>query len=250
MLMLVVSVFAILTYGIIKGFPKDQAELIKDPNAIVINLAAILPIHLLTILAAWWLVTRGGKQPFLKTLGWSWSKNFGFWACLGVTIGMYMLAGLVIYVFGEQENELTRILKSSRTAVYITAFIAALTAPFAEEVVYRGVLYPPLERKFGVIPAIILITTIFAGIHVPQYLDYDKMHLVSSYGTIIVICALSLVLTSIRAWTKSLLPCFVIHTIFNGIQAVLLVVEPYIPNSKAPGENSQAFIHWLTILCR
>jgi hypothetical protein len=44
------------------------------------------------------------------------------------------------------------------------------------------------------------------------------------------------VLTIVRAYTHRLLPCIIIHLVFNGIQAVLLIAEPYaqkiLPASK------------------
>jgi hypothetical protein len=38
---------------------------------------------------------------------------------------------------------------------------------------------------------------------------------------------LSIALTLVRAYTRRLLPCIIIHLVFNGIQAVLLIFEPY-----------------------
>jgi hypothetical protein len=35
-------------------------------------------------------------------------------------------------------------------------------------------------------------------------------------------------LTFIRARTGRLLPCFVIHLVFNGIQSLIIVFEPYL----------------------
>jgi membrane protease YdiL (CAAX protease family) len=238
-LMVILGGVALVFYFALKGFPAGQTEILKDPFAIVINLVSIVPAHFLTILAAWVLVTGGGKRPFLQTLGWNWN-GFGVWKCVGATFGLFVIGALIIQIFGEQENDLIRILRSSREAVFVTAFIATFTAPFAEEVVYRGVLYPALRKSFGMVPAILFVTLIFAGVHFWQYYP--------SYGTILVICLLSLFLTVVRAWTQSLLPCFVIHTIFNGVQSVLLLLEPYIPKSQAPVENpAPAFVYFFNV---
>lgn len=226
---------AIAIYVSFKGAsPDNTSELIKDPNAILVNLVAIFPAHLLTLAAAWALVTRVGKQPFFKTMGWHRARYFGFWSCLGITILLLMTGGAIVHLAGEQENDLMRILQSSRAAVYLTAIMATLTAPLVEEVVYRGILYPAFERKYGMTAAIALVTFLFAVVHVPQYLDYENLGNVSSYATIAVITILSLTLTLIRAGTSSLLPCFIIHTIFNGIQSILLIAEPYLPKTLAP----------------
>jgi membrane protease YdiL (CAAX protease family) len=79
----------------------------------------------------------------------------------------------------------------------------------------------------------LIVTLLFAAIHVPQY-SKDG---VRDYATIVALLMLSLVLTMIRVRTKNLLPCFVLHTVFNGFQAALLVaytlLQPYM-NTPAP----------------
>lgn len=202
----------------------------SDPNILLISVLSTFPAHLLTIGIIWVVVTRGGKFPFWQTLGWNWGRNFSFLMCLGLTIGFYIFAALLISLFGETDNDLMRLLRSSRAAVYVTAFVATFTAPFVEEAVYRGVMYSAFRRSFGAVGAVALVTFLFALIHVPQYYP--------SYGVILAILLLSLLLTMVRAWTGNLLPCVVIHTIFNGVQSLLLVIEGFLPKTNAPNEPS------------
>jgi membrane protease YdiL (CAAX protease family) len=234
----VLSGAAILMYAIANGTigaaNSSEAKLQLDPNMILVGLLTTLPVHLLTIAVAWLLVTNAGKYPFWQTLGWNWGRNFGFWASLGTAVCFFLLAGLIISLFGETDNELMRILRSSRSAVYVTAFMATVTAPLVEETVYRGVLYPAFRRTFGTAGSIAFVTLLFAGVHYWQYRE--------SPGVLIAILLLSLVLTTVRAWTGNLLPCFVIHTVFNGIQSVLLIVEPFLPKTNAPTELPSVFI--------
>jgi membrane protease YdiL (CAAX protease family) len=56
------------------------------------------------------------------------------------------------------------------------------------------------------------------------------------------ICLLSLALTLIRARTGNLLPCIVLHTVFNGIQSLLLILQPYI-NFGSTTEQQAALLH-------
>lgn len=206
-----------------------------DPNILLISILTTLPAHFLTIGVVWLVVTRGGKFPFWEMLGWNWGRNFGFWASVGTAIGFFLLAGLLISLFGETENDLMRILRSSRAAVYATAFMATVTAPLVEETVYRGVMFSAFRRTVGMGGAVILVTFLFALVHVPQYYP--------SYGVILAILLLSLVLTTVRAWTGNLLPCVVIHTVFNGIQSILLITEPFLfPKTSAPTEQLSTLI--------
>src|SRR6478609_4855946 len=106
-------------------------------------------------------------------------------------------------------------LASSRVVVFLVAFMATFTAPIVEEVVYRGILYSAFQRARGPVLATVAVTLLFASVHVPQYYP--------SYSTIGLLVLLGLILTLIRARTNNLLPCIVLHTIFNGLQSVLLI---------------------------
>jgi membrane protease YdiL (CAAX protease family) len=110
--------------------------------------------------------------------------------------------------------------------VYIVAFVATFTAPFVEEVVYRGVLYSAFQRWLGVPGALIITTFLFALVHVPQYWP--------SYSTIFLLTLLSLILTTIRVKTGNLLPCIIFHTIFNGLQSISLIAEPMAKPGQTP----------------
>ena len=79
----------------------------------------------------------------------------------------------------------------------------------------------------GVVGAVILVLALFTMIHVPQYWP--------NIGVIAAVGILSIVLTVVRAYSGRLLPCIVIHLVFNGIQAVILLVEPYAQRFLPPG---------------
>jgi uncharacterized protein len=204
--------------------PEHIVEFAKsDPTSIFLQILGIIPAHVLTIALAWLIVTRGRRFSFRKTLGWE-RSGFRWWHYCIVLGGFMVVAAGVNEYFPEQQNELLRILQSSRSAVYIVAFVATFTAPIVEEVVYRGVLYSAFQRKFGIPAAFVLATLLFAVVHVPQYYP--------SYSTIFLLFILSLTLTSIRVKTGNLLPCIILHTLFNGLQSVMLILEPYITREE------------------
>ena len=238
---IVIPSVAVIIYVINKGYnvtaSKQLAAAIQsDPNAILVNILAVIPAHLLTIAAAWAVVTNFNKFSFREMLGWRWG-GFKFWHLLAILAGFFALAYSLTLIFGDQDNELLRILRSSRTVVYAVAFMATFTAPIVEEVVYRGVLYSAFLKRFGVSKAVILATALFALVHVPQYYP--------NAATIISICVLSLVLTLVRAKTRNLLPCIVLHTVFNGIQSVGLILEPYFHDQVQKVPDSAAFFFHL-----
>lgn len=226
----------ITPYLIINNFDlADRARLAEfittDKTAILLQLLSVFPAHIFTILVAWLVVTKLKKYSFRQTLGWD-LGGFKIWYAFAITAAFFALGIAFKFVFPEQENEMDKLIKSSQAAVYLVALFATFTAPLVEEVVYRGILYSALQRRFGIILAVIFVTLLFAAVHIPQYSNNN----VPDYGTIILLLMLSLILTLIRVKTENLLPCIVLHTVFNGIQSVLLIIQQFVdlPVEKAP----------------
>ncbi len=238
---LIVPSFLVLPYIFSQSADfTDRNKLLEisqtDPTVLLISVLGVIPAHLLTLALAWLVVTNFRKFSFRETLGWNWD-GFKFWHCFVILGGFYILAAIAANYFPEQENDMLRILRSSRTAVYVVAFLATFTAPIVEEVIYRGVLYSAFQRTLGIPVAVLLVTILFALVHVPQYYP--------SYSTIFLICLLSLVLTLVRVYTNNLLPCIALHMVFNGLQSLLLILEPYLPkNIINTSEPTALIIHF------
>lgn len=206
----------------------------SDPTALLIQVAAVLPAHLITLAIGWFVVTRANKHPFFSTLGWR-SGGMRWWHHILILVLFMALAAVVGSLMPEQENDLLRILRSSRLALYTVAFLAVFTAPLVEELVYRGVLYSALQRSTGSVAAVAIVTMLFTAVHVPQYWG--------SPSTIILLTLLSLILTLVRAQTGNLLPCVILHTLFNGVQSALLILNPEMNVPAAPPDPA-AFLRF------
>ncbi len=217
--------------------PEEMAAFgTTDPTALAIQVAATIPAHLLTLLLAWFVVTNYQRHPFLQTLGWS-SGGMRWWHYVLLLVGFFLVASVVSQYVPETENEFTKLLQSSRTVVFLVAIMATFTAPFVEEVVYRGVVYSAWQRSFGVKGAVALVTFVFAAVHFPQYWG--------SWSTIGLLTLLSLLLTLLRVKTDSLLPSFILHTLFNGIQSLGLILAPYLDKTEKAGETPAFILHLL-----
>ena len=81
---------------------------------------------------------------------------------------------------------------------------ACLLAPFAEEILYRGILFRSFWNRLGVIPAAILSSIIFAALHF-----YDGYGL-ASVGVFGLSCAL------LYAATGSLTSSIALHVLYNS----------------------------------
>jgi membrane protease YdiL (CAAX protease family) len=224
LLLIFVPLVFLLPYAARRGISlasPDYARLLaefalKDPTAIFLQVLSTLPVHLVTFLVVWAVVTRFGKRPFWEMIGWSWGRYFGLWSSIGAGVVLFFASsGLAHVLGGDKPTQLDLILNSSPAAKYVIVFLATFTAPFAEEFIYRGLLYSALQRWIGKVGAVILVLGLFTLVHVPQYWP--------NYGVIAAVGLLSLTLTVVRAVSGRLLPCVVIHLVFNAIQSVLIV---------------------------
>lgn len=223
-LLIFVPLVFLFPYAIRRGISPGSADFVKnltdfalkDPTAIFLQVLATLPTHLVTFVLVWAVVTRFGKRPFWESINWGWGRYLNLWSCIALGVGLFLASSAVAHFLGgDKPTQLDQILNSSPAAKYLIAFLATFTAPFAEEFVYRGLLYSSLQRLIGKVGAVILVLGLFTFVHVPQYLP--------NYGVIAAVGLLSIVLTVVRAVSNRLLPCVVIHLVFNGIQSALIV---------------------------
>lgn len=94
-------------------------------------------------------------------------------------------------------------LEASTTLEVLLAFIALVVlAPFAEELVFRGVLLPAFSKKLGLTAAVILTSILFGILHPP-------VNAMIGIGVFAVFLAL------IYAFTRSIWPAIMLHSLKN-----------------------------------
>lgn len=210
------------------GMPRPEA-LATDKTFLFISILGILPTHLLTLLLVWVVVTEWRQRPFWKTVGFEWPKETNPLIATGLcvlTAGVLLAIGFVVTNFwGGSKTQLDLLVESSIPARLATAFVAVFTAPLVEELVYRGVLYTAIERALGRVIAIFAVSLLFAGVHVFQYIN--------NIAVITVITLLSFTLTFVRSYTGKLLPSFVIHLVFNGVQSLIIALAPFLGSGSS-----------------
>lgn len=222
-ILLLPSVF-LAVYAGYTGVRMDNADQLvawakTNPTAIIVQISAIFPAHLFTLALGWAVVTGFGKRPFFESLGWR-TAGVRWWHYIAMLLGFMALSVVFTSILPVQEDDMERIVRSSRTALYLVAAMAVLTAPIVEEVIYRGVLYSPLKSRLGTAAAVALVTVLFTAVHVPQYAENP--------AKIGLLALLSLGLTLLRAATGNLLPCIILHTLINATNSSLLIAEPYL----------------------
>lgn len=239
----IIPALAVLPYAIYKasGAARDAQAVMQSLTssvAILISIVAVFPAHLLTLGVIWAVVTGFGKRPFWRQLGWSFNDPFNFWTSAGLAVGLLIVGTALTYALGGEKTQIDEIIANSPATRYAVALLAASTAPLVEELVYRGVLYSAFQRTMGTAWAVVLVSALFTLVHVLQY--YNNL------GVIAVISILSISLTLVRAYTGRLLPCFVIHMVFNGIQSIYIILMPYLEKPTTGSEHKAQALMMLT----
>jgi uncharacterized protein len=234
--LLFVPLILVVPYMFYRAATEGQgvlAGLANDKIFLFLSVLGVIPAHALTFFMAYLVVTGRRSYPFLKTLGFSWPAGWstlkGMVICTLIAAGLFAAGAVVTQIFPGEKTQLDMLIESSFAARVVTAFLAVATAPLVEELIYRGMLYPAIARVLGSGVAIALVSLLFAAVHFLQYQN--------NLGVIGVITLVSVTLTTVRAYTRRLLPCFVIHLVFNGIQAVIFLLYPFL--TKAPEPTPQ-----------
>lgn len=206
----------------------------------LLSVIGVLPAHALTFVAAWLVVTLRGHRPFWSSIGWSYSPKFGFWTATGVAVVLYFVGTILVKLIGGEPTDIDILVNSGLAVRLLLSVLASTSGPFVEEIIYRGILYPALQKRLGMAWAVALVSFLFSLVHLYQYR--------SNGGVIAAIVILSVSLTLVRAFTGRLLPCFIIHMTFNGIVSILIIFHPFFEKpEKIEVPKAAALIFWRLI---
>ena len=113
---------------------------------------------------------------------------------------------------------------STTSSAYVMSFFGVLIAPLIEEIYFRGLFYPAVARllrgaghKVDVVFSIAFTAAFFAGIHAPQ-VDF-------AWAPLLVIFFVDVVLTLVRAQTRSVAASWLVHVGYNATLMLLVYVE-------------------------
>jgi membrane protease YdiL (CAAX protease family) len=174
--------------------------------------------------------TFGCVHLFLREHGERWGEVFGLrlpgrLRTLGLAAGVTLLALPCAWFMGWASGEVIRwfqvepelqpaVLALRKTTLphqqYIMGAIAVLVAPLAEEILFRGILYPLLKGRFGPIPACVLASLAFSAIH------FNLMSFVPLFF-------LAVLFTWLYEQTANLLAPVLAHSLFNSANVLFLL---------------------------
>jgi hypothetical protein len=202
MLVVGLSVFAVSIVANRLVFHQPSLMAVAQRPAVLLvsqTIAYFLVLALMYLLAG-----ARGESP-QKAIQWNWPRHWALylWYGIGLSIGLQMFAHFLPM---PKTLPIDQFFETPRQAWLLSIFGITL-APLMEELFFRGFLYPALARPLNV-PAAILLTGLgFGAIHGDQ-LKY-------SWGPLLIIVLVGIVLTAVRAYTGSVGSTVLMHVGYN-----------------------------------
>jgi uncharacterized protein len=191
------------------AFPHQSfMEVAQKPSlALLSELLTYVAVALYMIL----LVQGKYHSRFWQAIRWNWPGMAGI-SLVGLGVLMLGLDLLGRFLPMPKSTPFDQFF-AHRSDAYLTAIFAVTLGPLMEEVFFRGFLYPVLARRMGAFWGILLTALPFGLIHMVQY-GY-------AWGAVLIIFLVGVVLTAVRARTKSVASSFLAHVGYNGTLMVI-----------------------------
>lgn len=186
-------------------------------NAVVLAPAQTLA-YLVVVTFMVQLVRMRRRTPFRTAISWSEPPLKRTLLALGGGTGLALLSSVFTGLFSHWMPKSFPVDKLFRDAgsAYVLSIFGIIVAPFVEELFFRGFLYPALARRIGVVPSVVLTAAGFAVVHQEQ--------LAQAWVPLAWLFIVGMVLTVVRARTKSVATCVLIHMAYNVTLFALLFI--------------------------
>ena len=230
-LLVLFSIAALLVmsvgFALIYGFTGHDPRALNPASPQMIYFAVILQAILDAMILAYMLGLMRWRydRPPWRALGWEplpEGKLGRGSMVMGLIFGgillSFVVAGASQLFPPKTELPVEQIMHDHRAAI-LFMLMAVLVAPVVEETLFRGFLYPVAARSFGVPAGIVITGTLFGLMHASQ--------LSGGPWLVVLIIFVGCVFTWIRAKTNTVLASFIVHTAYNGIQVVGLLVATH-----------------------
>lgn len=208
---LIASVFAVLLVARWRLYPHTPlGEIARVPLVVIAGQSVA---YLLILAYMYVLVTRERGHPdFLAAIHWNWPSNIVVYVFVGFALSL-ALQGLSHLLPIPKELPIDDFFRTPAEA-WALGILSVTLAPLMEELFFRGFLYPVLARRLGLPVAVIMTALPFALLHGAQ--------LMFSWGPVLVIFLVGVVLTIVRAKQNSVGASVLIHMAYNGTITVAM----------------------------
>ncbi len=204
-----VALFACTGIALLVAGYLSHGRLLR-PDQAASNPLVVLPpqiaAYALTFVFVYRMLVRHFRTPFLEGIGWQWPRA---WAAF--PLGGVVLAALVLMIsaFLPSPSNLP-IEQFYRTylGAWMMVGFGVLIAPLAEELLFRGLLFPALEARIGGVLGTLLTALAFALLHASQ--------LGRAWAPLLMLFLVGVVLTVVRWRARSLAASVLMHMGYNA----------------------------------
>jgi membrane protease YdiL (CAAX protease family) len=200
----------------------------KPALALLSELLTYVAVALYMIL----LVEGKYHTRFWKAIRWNWPGIAGV-SLLGLGVIMLGLDFLGRFLPMPKDTPFDQFFARPSDA-YLTLAFAVSLGPLMEELFFRGFLYPVVARRLGAVWGILLTALPFGLIHMAQY-GY-------AWGAVLIVFLVGVVLTTVRAMTKSVASSFLVHVGYNG---TLMVMAAWATDGFRHMDKAGVLLGWL-----
>ena len=192
---------------------RSTTELFSDVRFV---LPVQLGAYLLIVAFIYFLIRSRYKRDFWEAIHWhSVGSRAPLFLMAGVTLAIAAL--FVPLLFPADRPMPIEKLFNGPLAGYLLAMFGICVAPFVEELLFRGVLYPVLERRWGLETAVLSTAALFASIHIQQ-LNW-------AWPQVAAIFLVGMALSYVRGRSGSLVPSYLMHLGYNSTLFVAIFVS-------------------------
>ncbi len=198
--------------SVVRSYPSFRHISAKNlmGNALVV-IPAQMAGYLFVVAFMAFLVWFRHQSAFFRGIEWNFpGRRVALMAIVGgavMALGSELLSGL-LQRWIPKTLPIDEYFKNAASG-YMLAFFGVLVAPFVEEIFFRGFVYPALARFTGIATAVVITAAGFALLHGGQ--------LANSWAPLAILFVVGTVLTIVRARTRSVAICVLMHMGYNFI---------------------------------
>lgn len=130
-----------------------------------------------------------------------------------------MVGALSRFVETNAHVPMEDLFQSRANILWLMAY-GILFAPFWEETLFRGFLYPVFARQWGIRGGILVTGLLFGAMHAPQ--------LWQGWGQIVLLTIVGIVLTWVRACSGTVVASFLVHVTYNSMLFSAFFIGPWV----------------------
>jgi uncharacterized protein len=197
------AVAIVISHHVVSLSHIRPVDLATDPRVLV---PAQLAAYFLVFCVLWRMFAHHFGIGLFRALSWNWPLRWPMFLAGGALLAMTVLLSSH-FLPAPPELPIDKMMRTTSDAWLLSIF-GVFFAPFAEEVLFRGLLFPALARRSGALFSLLVTSVLFGAIHAQQ--------LAGAWIQVTCIVLVGIVLTLVRWRFRSLASSTLVHVGYNG----------------------------------